>query len=203
MCHISAQSTIVNIMLEATIIQGCKKGDPRCQRAIVDTYASTLLPICIRYCGNRSFAHDALQETFISVFKYIHSFQQDKSFDAWIKKIAVNCSLQVLRKYKPFSFSEDNTLEVLLDTQIPDIYGQLHIEEILFLLQKLPPSLQLVFNLYVMEGFSHDDIAQTLQITNSTSRAHLTKARMRLIELIKAQDHLEEKIAKKISSQQF
>lgn len=167
------------------VIKGCLKGDARCQASLVREYAPKLMGICRRYCGSRDMAEDAVQETFMNAFKYLKSYKASGSFDGWIKKIAVNSSIQLLKKYKPFDFADDYRMDVLLDAELPDVLSALSVEEILALLEDLPPSLNTVFNLYIIEGFSHDEIGEMLQITASTSRSHLTKARSKMIELLK------------------
>lgn len=170
------------------LIQGCKEGKVKCQESLVHTFAPRLLAICQRYCYQRSMAHDALQETFINVFKYIKTYNGSGSFEGWLKRIAVNSSLHLLKKYKPFDFKEDQQMEVFVDAEIPDVNSTLNTEEILALVDKLPNSLQLVFNLYIVEGYSHKEIGDMLNITSSTSRSHLTKARVKMIELLKEEN---------------
>lgn len=172
------------------IIDGCKNGRPKSQESLVHEFAPRLLAICRRYCGSRSLANDALQETFINVFKYINSYKGSGSFEGWLKRIAANSSIQLIKKYKPFDFKEDHQMERVVEAQIPDVSSTLSTQEILGLLDQLPKSLQTVFNLYIVEGFSHNEIGEILNITSSTSRSHLTKARVKMIELLKTQ-HIE------------
>ncbi len=166
------------------LIKGCKAGKSNCQESLVHQYAPGLLAICQRYCRERGLAHDALQETFINTFKYINSYSGTGSFEGWLKRIAVNASIQLLKKYKPFDFKEDQQFENFIDAQVPEVNSALNTQEILALVGNLPKSLQMVFNLYVVEGYSHKEIGGMLNITSSTSRSHLTKARVRMIEML-------------------
>ena len=177
--------------LEA-IIEGCKNKNNKSEATLVKEYAPTLLAICQRYCYERSLAHDALQETFINIFKYINSYSGKGSFEGWMKRIAVNSSIQLLKKYKPFDFKEDNHLEKVVEAQVPDVSSSMSVDEILSLINELPKSLALVFNLYIVEGYSHNEIGEMLNITSSTSRSHLTKARVKMIEKINAQNEVVE-----------
>ena len=93
--------------------------------------------------------------------------------------------IQLLKKYKSFDFKEDTHLEKVIEAQVPDINSSLSVDEIMQLINKLPNSLQLVFNLYIVEGYSHKEIGDMLNITSSTSRSHLTKARVKMIEFMK------------------
>ncbi|KXK37701.1 MAG: sigma-70 family RNA polymerase sigma factor [Saprospiraceae bacterium] len=167
------------------IIKGCKEGNRKCQDALVQKFAPGLLSLCIRYTSDHELGRDALQECFINVFKYIHTYRGDGSFEGWLKRIAVTASLALKTKFRKFRFDEvqeDNTWHY---AELPDIYGSMNIEEIIQVMQQLPESLFLVFNLHVVEGFHHNEIADMLGITESTSRAALSKARNRMISLLK------------------
>jgi RNA polymerase sigma-70 factor (ECF subfamily) len=142
----------------------------------------------MRYTSDKELAKDALQECFINVFKYIHKYEGKGSFEGWIKRIAVTCTLTIHKKYHQIYFVEETVVDQYSQTNIPDIYSDLGVEEIMALLKKLPESLYLVFNLNVVEGFNHGEISEMLGITESTSRAALCKARNKLVELIKKQN---------------
>ena len=142
----------------------------------------------MRYLKDPFTAQDVLQETFINVFKYAGTYQHQGSFEGWLKRIAVNCSLTWIKKHKRMHFdtigpAEDQDLK----TEIPDAYANLGYEAIMALLDKLPQSFAAVFNLYVVEGYSHEEIGEMLQISASTSRAALSRARSRLIDLLQAE----------------
>jgi RNA polymerase sigma factor (sigma-70 family) len=177
-------------MTVEAIIQGCKEGNRKSQDALVHSFAPVLMAICIRYVGDREVAQDALQETFISAFKYIHTYKGSGSFEGWLRRIAVTSSLLVKKKYTSFNFESMDEVTPLSQNTIPDAYAQMSFDELLLLIEKLPPSLLAVFNLNVIDGFTHGEIADILGITESTSRAALTKARVRLIELIKKNDQI-------------
>ncbi len=174
------------------VIKGCQKGERKSQDELVRIYAPTLMAICQRYCKDKNLAQDALQETFINIFKYIKNYTGKGSFEGWIRKIAVNCSYGFLNKIRPVYFQEE--IETLIDLQveIPDIYSIIGEKEILELIQKLPTNQYLVFNMKIIEGFSHQDIADILDIAVSTSRSNLTRARSNLINLIEERDIIEE-----------
>lgn len=166
------------------IIEGCKSGEKNCQECLVRSYAPGLLAICKRYTKDHESAHDALQETFINIFKYIKSYKGAGSFEGWMKRIAVNCSISFQKKH----FKVYHEADVLHDSsqhcEIPDVYSKLGKEDIIGLLTELPKALYLVFNMHVVEGYSHREISETLEISEGTSRASLSRARARLIEII-------------------
>jgi RNA polymerase sigma-70 factor (ECF subfamily) len=155
------------------------------QEALVHKFGPTLLAVCNRYCYDSNLAYDALQECFICVFKYINTYKSTGSFEGWLRRIAVRSSLAIIKKYKPFSFFEDSSdLDFKNGSTIPDAYEQIALDELHYFLQQLPPSLRLVFNMYIVEGYSHKEIGEMLKISDSTSRANLTRARSKLVSLI-------------------
>ncbi|MEE9440106.1 MAG: sigma-70 family RNA polymerase sigma factor [Saprospiraceae bacterium] len=181
------------------LILGCKAGDKSCQESLVRTYAPRLLAICRRYTKDPESASDALQETFINIFKYVDGFSGKGSFEGWMKRIAVNCSISFQKKY----FSKYHKPGVLEDnsnhSEIPDVHSRMNKEDILKLLEKLPKSLYLIFNMSVVEGYSHKEISEILGITESTSRASLSRARVKLIELLEVQKRTENSRIKNIN----
>lgn len=174
------------------IISGCKGKKRKSQDALVRQYAPLLMAVCIRYCNDREIAKDALQETFINIFKYIDSYAGTGSFEGWMRRIAVNCSYAYLKKIKKVRFHEDISEHKSIVSTIPDVYSQLGKEEVLKLIKKLPKGQYLVFNMKIIEGYSHAEIAKTLNITASTSRSNLTRARANLIALMNKNHELQE-----------
>lgn len=135
-----------------------------------------LLTVCRRYARDESMAKDVLQETLIRIFQNIGKYRDSGSFEAWMRKIAVRRSLQWLEKSH---FRYEIHAEVVPDREInvPEIYHQLGAEEIMNLIGELPSGFRTVFNLYVVEGYSHKEIGDLLNITENTSRSQLARAR--------------------------
>jgi RNA polymerase sigma-70 factor (ECF subfamily) len=172
------------------IIVGCKEGNRKCQDALVQKFAPGLLALCLRYTSDRELARDALQECFINAFRFIGKYEGKGSFEGWLKRIAVTSSISLNKKFKQMYFEEvkeDSTWEHAV---VPDIYSTMGKDEIMVVLKQLPDSLYLVFNMYVVEGYQHHEIAEVLGISESTSRSALCKARNRLALLIKKQDEV-------------
>ena len=142
-----------------------------------------LMSVCRRYARDDAMAQDVLQETLIRIFENIDRYEPKGSFEAWMRRIAVRRSLQWLEKgsfqheLQPVDMHEENFEE-------PAIYSQMGAEEIMVLLKELPEGFRTVFNLYVVEGYSHQEIATLLDITESTSRSQLMRARKLLQEKI-------------------
>lgn len=174
-------------MTTEELIARCKSGDARCQSSLVRTYAPRLMAICRRYTRDGASAQDALQETFINVFRYLHSYSGKGSFEGWMKRIAVNCSIAYNRKMHSMYFVEDTPATELLNAQVPQAYSNLGQEEILRLMTKLPDSLYTVFNLVVIEGYNHREVGEMLGITEGSSRGSLSRARAKMIEILNAE----------------
>ncbi|MBT8255458.1 MAG: sigma-70 family RNA polymerase sigma factor, partial [Bacteroidia bacterium] len=131
--------------------------------------------ICLKYSPNRAEAEDNLQDAFITIFGRINQFQGKGSFEGWIKRITVNTALQKYRKKKVFDISNDQQIE---DTQVEVEDKQLPLDYLLKIIQELPDRYRLVFNLYVLDGYSHKEIAEMLGISDGTSKSNLARARM-------------------------
>ncbi len=170
------------------IIVGCKEGNRKCQDALVQKFAPGLLALCLRYTSDRELARDALQECFINAFRFIGKYEGKGSFEGWLKRIAVTTSISLNKKFNQIYFEEVKEDSSWEHAVLPDIYSEMGKDEIMMVLKELPESLYLVFNMYVVEGYLHHEIAEVLGIAESTSRSALCKARNRLALLIKKKD---------------
>jgi len=170
-------------LTEKELIAGCIREDRICQQELFRLYAGKMLTVCSRYARHHLEAEDLLQDAFIKVFDNISKFQGKGSFEGWIRRIVINTAL---KNYKKSSFQKEligieDYHESAFD---PDILSVMHAEEIMNLIAKLPEGYRLVVNLYVVEGYSHKEIAKSLGIQESTSRSQLVKARKMLQEQI-------------------
>ena len=169
-------------MDDATLAEECVNGNIRAQRALFDKYASKMIGVCLRYTKNTNEAEDVLQDGFIKVYQKLKDYKKEGSLEGWIRRIMVNTSLDQLRK---------NTRQ-LGDTAIDDVdykvegssfvIEQLMADDLLKLIQQLPEGYKMVFNLYAIEGYSHQEIGETLGITESTSKSQYSRARAYLRE---------------------
>jgi len=168
---------------EKKLIQACQKGDKKAQYILVKQYAGMLLTICRRYARDEAMAKDLLQETLIKIFIAIPNYKPIGSFEGWMKKIALNCSLQWISKshFKKETYPTDLVEQI----EKPTILDTLATENIIQQIQQLPDGYRTVLNLYIVEGFSHKEIAEMLQISVGTSRSQLKRARNRLIQKLK------------------
>ncbi len=168
------------IALEPAFIAKCKKGDRAAQKMLFEKLYAPMYRVCFRYIGKQADAEDCLMKGFMKCLQNIHQFESkdEKSFFYWLKKIMVNESLMELRKQSNLSLVPADDLHYLADDS--DVLQQLSAEEIYNLILQLPTGYRTVFNLFVIEGFTHAEIAETLGVTESTSRTQLAKARKSL-----------------------
>ena len=185
-------------MTTEELIARCKSGDAQGQSCLVRTYAPRLMAICRRYTKDPASAQDALQETFINVFKYINSYSGKGSFEGWLKRIAVNCSLAFAKKVHPVYFVDESPNSDMQMSEVPDVYSSLGKEEIMKLLKRLPESLFIVFNLVVIEGYNHREVGEMLGITEGSSRGSLSRARSKLIDILQAENSVGINVKKKL-----
>ncbi len=174
-----------NGLTEAEMINGCIKKNAACQRLLFEVYAGRLMTVCLRYADSREQAEDILQEAFIRIFNYVHQYSFKGSFEGWMKRTTANCALKILQK-KKLHFSEiENGKENYLPADTSAI-SNLSETELLKLISNLPDGYRIVFNLFAIEGYSHDEIAEMLHIKPATSRSQLAKARKMLQEQIRS-----------------
>lgn len=164
-------------------IEACVRNEKWAQELIYKEYYPTLMPICLRYADHREDALDILQDGFIKIFKGIDSFRDNISLHAWMKKIMVNTAIDYYRK-KIRRRTENLDSAFHISSTDPSIISMMTADEILKSIQKLPVSYRTVFNMFVIEGYSHKEIANRLNINESTSRSHLVKARSKLKNLL-------------------
>ena len=164
---------------EEKVISACINGEAWAMRLVYEEFYSHMLPVCMRYANNDDDARDIVHEGFIKVFRHISKYKIGTSFQAWIKRIMVNASIDYYRKE---SRKRTSDLDVAYDLKSSDedAVSKLNAEEIIKALQLLSPIYRSVFNLYVVEGYSHKEVSDILGISESTSRSNLVKARIKL-----------------------
>lgn len=170
---------------ERELLEACKRGDRTAQKKLYDSLAAKMFAICLRYMGQRDAAEDVLQEGFITLFSRLDCYSGEGSFEGWARKIFVNTALMELRKKDALKMSEDLETAWNVSSDGVSQVQSVGYRELLKLIASLPPGYRTVFNLSVIEGYSHKEIAQTLGITEATSRSQLQRARVMLQEKIK------------------
>jgi len=171
------------------IIRGCKKQDPRFQKALVVQYSGLLMAVSRRYTKNQASSKDVLQEALIQILKSITNYKEQGTFEAWMKRIVINTSIKYFSK-KSFK-NELYTIEDQSEKSVePNAYSNMAAAELMEVINKLPDSYRTIFNLYAIEGFSHKEISEMLDITESTSRSQLTRARASLKKILIKEDKI-------------
>ena len=170
-------------MTENDIIRGCQKGRAKYQKALVLRYSPQLMTVARRYCRDDHAAKDVLQDAFIRIFKGIKNYQPTGSFVAWMRRIVINVALYNKGK-SSYQNEQENLDQVTHPLISPEAISNLHTEDLIALIQQLPEGFRDVFNLYIIEGYSHDEIAELLQIAPGTSRSQLVRARQKLQAMI-------------------
>jgi RNA polymerase sigma factor (sigma-70 family) len=141
------------------------------------------MTICRRYAGDQHEAEDMLQDAFISIFSHINQFKSTGSFEGWVKRITVNAAIKILQKRKIKVVGITNDQHELISPDF-NVLSDLSAEDLLKIISQLPDGYRVIFNLYAIEGYSHDEIAAMLKIKAATSRSQLSKARAILKEKI-------------------
>jgi RNA polymerase sigma-70 factor (ECF subfamily) len=166
------------------IIQGCQKKDVVAQEQLYRLLAPKLFGVCLKYSRNQTEAEDNLQDGFILIFDKIHQFQFKGSFEGWAKRVVINNVLQKYRTEGIFEIVHEN----IPDTPSIEVDDEtVSMEYLVSIIQQLPDRYRLVFNLYVVDDYSHKEISEMLNITIGTSKSNLARARMILKDKIESQ----------------
>lgn len=174
-------------MTEQAIIQGCRQDDPKAQKAFYDRYAPKMFGVCKRYIKGREDAEDLLIEGLFKAIDNIHTYSGNGSFEGWVRRIMVNECLMFLRKKHPLKLSiEVHPTDAPTKVSIED---DLAARDILKLLDQLPTGYRTVFNLYVIEGYKHREIAEELGISINTSKSQLILAKKKMQALLEEQQY--------------
>jgi len=158
------------------IIEECVSGNVRAQETLYSMLSPKMFGVCLRYSRDWTEAEDSLQEGFIRVFTYLKNFRHEGSLEGWVRKIMVNVSLEKFRKQNVMYPVEDISI---YDSQnfTNDTIEKITANELIELIQELPPRYRMVFNLFVMEGMNHKEISEVMQISEGTSKSNLARGR--------------------------
>lgn len=161
---------------EDELIEGCKKNHPKSQRDLYERFSGKMYSLCLRYIKEETEAEDVLVAGFMKIFNKIEQYQREGSFEGWIRKIMVNESLQYIRQNKNMYLQVDiENAQYSFNTDA--IESQLAAEDLLKMVGRLPMGYRTIFNLYAIEGYSHQEIADMLDISVNTSKSQLSRAR--------------------------
>lgn len=169
---------------ESDLIKGCVEGNRRMQEEMYRRFSPRMYAVCLRYAGNTEEAEDILQEGFIKIFKKLDSFRSEGSFEGWVRRIFVNTAIEHFRRKRylmPVTEKEENTIEGKYTSVLDDLGAK----DIMALVQELSPGYRTVFNMYVVEGYTHKEIADMLGISEGTSKSQLSRAKVILQDMVR------------------
>lgn len=159
------------------IVKGCVQHKGWAQKVLYDLYSSKMMGLCLRYTKNKPDAEDIFQDGFIKIFENIQQLQKVETLEWWMKKIFINEALQLFKHRKNINFTHDYNSTQLQTSEADEILQRLGVEEITQLIQDLPSGMQLVVNLYIVEGYPHKEIAELMGISEGTTKSQLYDAR--------------------------
>jgi RNA polymerase sigma-70 factor (ECF subfamily) len=169
---------------ESDLISGCIEGNRRMQEELYRRFSPRMYAVCLRYAGSSEEAEDILQEGFIKIFKKLDSFRGEGSFEGWIRRIFVNTAIEHFRRKRylqPVTEREENTIEGKNISALDELAEK----DILELVRKLSPGYRTVFNMYVVEGYTHKEIGDILGISEGTSKSQLSRAKVILQDMVR------------------
>ncbi len=169
---------------ESDLISGCIEGNRRMQEELYRRFSPRMYAVCLRYASSSEEAEDILQEGFIKIFKKLGSYRGDGSFEGWIRRIFVNTAIEHFRRRRylqPVTEKEENTIE----GKFLSVLDELGEKDILELVRQLSPGYRTVFNMYVVEGYTHKEIGDMLGISEGTSKSQLSRAKVILQDMVK------------------
>lgn len=174
----------------ADLLAGCRRNQRQSQELLYRQFYSYAMSICLRYTRNRDEALDVLNDGFLKVFTKLDQYNPDLPFKAWLRRILINTALDHYRQ----AVHQHNQMDIgRMTDQLPsretDAYSQLAYEELLTLISQLSPTYRLVFNLYVIDGYSHEEIAAQLTISTGTSKSNLARARENLRAMLQKKNN--------------
>lgn len=163
------------------LIKNCKKRDAKAQSQVYQLFAKKLYSLCLKYSRNYAEAEDNLQDAFVTIFSKIDQFKNKGSFEGWAKRITINTALQRYKSKGVFNIVNEDQIA---DEEVEIEEGNIPLDFLLEIIQNLPDKYRLVFNLYVLDGYSHKEISELLNITTGTSKSNLSRGRQILKQKI-------------------
>lgn len=166
------------------LIERCRVGDRDAHFRLYKLYSRAMLNAAYRITGHEEDAEDVLQEAFVSAFKNLERYRGDSTFGAWLKRIVVNKSINVLKKRRENVIAQEEDFDVPVEEPGTDYMPELSVEKVKRCIELLPDGYRSVLSLYLLEGYDHEEIAGIMGITESTSKSQLNRAKSKLKELL-------------------
>ena len=172
-----------HIVTDSDLINGCINGDRKLQEMLYTRYSAKMYAVCLRYCSNTEDAQDLLQDGFIKVFGNIKKYRGEGSFEGWMRRIFVNTSIEHFRRKAKLTAISENQENNIEDREWSALETMAE-KDIINIVQELSPGYRQVFNMYVIEGYSHKEIGEMMNISEGTSKSQLARARYLLQKMI-------------------
>ncbi|HEY5499314.1 MAG TPA: sigma-70 family RNA polymerase sigma factor [Bacteroidales bacterium] len=169
---------------EKQLIDNCLLGDRNAQRKIYELYSNKMMGVCMRYCRDKETAKDLLHDGFLKVYTHLDGFEGKGSFEGWMRRIMVNTALEFLRKKHDEGYNLDIEEAFTLTNSDYGALEMMQADELLKIIQRLPDTYRTTFNLFVIEGYSHKEISDSMNITESSSRVYLTRAKQMIQQML-------------------
>lgn len=169
------------------LVERCKRGDPQSFQTLYRQYSKAMYNTSLRIVNNSADAEDVLQESFLDAFRSLHDFHYRSTFGAWLKRIVINKSINILRtRRNDFVDMESTELQVVADDEpVNEEEMQYKVEEVKKMITRLPDGYRTVLSLYLLEGYDHEEISQILNISHNTVRTQYVRAKQKLLTIIK------------------
>lgn len=172
------------MMSDEELVQRCVRKEAQAQEYLFKTFSSRMLGICTRYSDSIEEAEDIMQEGFIKIFHKLDTFKHNGSLEGWMKRIMINTALDLFRKNKNFKYTIDiETIEYTAETN-QHVLESMGAKDLLKIIKAMPKGFRTIFNLYAIEGYAHKEIANMLEITESTSKSQYSRARAYLQKIL-------------------
>jgi RNA polymerase sigma-70 factor (ECF subfamily) len=169
------------VLSDSDLVKGCLKGEQKCQSLFYQKFARKMYGVCVRYCTDPENVEDVLQDGFIKVFGKLKSYRFEGSLEGWVRRIIVNNAIDSI-KITPVMVKYEDVDESEFEIENENVIDDMAAEEVLNLINELPLGCRLVFNMYVIEGYNHNEISEILEISVGTSKSQLSRARKLLQE---------------------
>jgi len=179
---------LLSRMTDLELAEQCLSGNPKAEKLLYERFSGQMFAVCKRYLANQQEAEDVFHEAMIITFTKLKSWRKEGPLGGWIRRITVNQCINHLKKNKKMWTSEIGDLSQVRDASVDEIFNHMHTADILKCIAELPLGYRTVFNLFAIEGFSHQEIAQQLGISESTSKTQFLKSKLRLQEKLAAME---------------
>ncbi len=181
----SNQLNILNLVItNEELVARCLKGDRRAQFEVYHAYSKAMFNICSRMMGKREDAEDVLQNAFVDVFTKMHTYRNEATLGAWIKRIVINCCINELKRKKLQLVEADSKIEDVQFEDYEENFDQEDLPRIKNAIRLLPEGYRVVFTLYLLEGYDHGEISEILGITEGASKSQYSRARQKLYQIL-------------------